>query len=425
MKIPLTPQGPSSLRVALTSFVLAIGLIIEIAIAGALILRPSGGSVGAGRIFFLGIAQLPYILSLISLLVFKKPISVGLAAGIAAAVCGLALLFELLLAAFGAFFYSWVVKDDPAPFSLLLWLILANFFTLVIALSAAKCAPGAFTRALLGTIGYCVLGAGAVQSFVQTQWKDSLKAEGATNTAAHGLFGLTACLNQFKFHNPESGYPATLEAISATSGCDAKLADENVFDSYTLQYIPLHSDPAKATFTGFKLLATPRGRKRPGLEPLLSDDSGSFFQLYGWSQPDQQPQIRPIFVETPLSSLGGAIKDFAKQHPDHPVPLNFDDLVGSASPLQNHGPTGSLGTKFQSGYFSLEYFPPGTGHLGEYSLTATCTYYGSYCLRSYILDSSDNIHATGEPRAATLHDSVVTGDCLLLAKCDGLVWPAQ
>jgi hypothetical protein len=256
------------------------------------------------------------------------------------------------------------------------------------------------------------------------EWKDSLKAAGTTDEAAKGLFALTACLNQLRFHDPESGYPATLESILSASGCDAKLANENAFKAYTLRYIPLHSDPAKATITGFKLLATPRGRKRRGLEPLLSDDSGSFFELQGWSLPDQQPQIHSIFVDCPLPSLGVAIKDFAKQRPNHPMPLNFDDLVGPPFPLQNHGPTGSLGTKFQSGYFSLEYFPPVTGHPGEYSLTATCTYYGSGCLRSYLLDSSDNIHATGEPRPATANDPVVSWDCPTLAKCDGLVWPA-
>jgi hypothetical protein len=422
MNLPLAPQEPSPLRRTLTPFVLAIGIIIEIAIARALILQHQGGSAGAGHAIFFGIAQLPYILTLILLLLSRKLSAVGLAAGIATAICGVALLFEIILACFGAFFFSWVAKDDPAPFSLLLWLILTNAFILFIGLSARRWAPGVFSRALLGTIGYCMLGALALQSIARIEWKDSLKAEGTTNTTAHGLFALTSCLIQFKFHNPESGYPATLESIS--SGCCAKLANKDVLNGYAVQYIPLHSDPAKTTFTGFKLLATPRGRKRPGLEPLLSDDSGNFFQLYGWSQPGQQPQIRPIFVDTPLRSLGGAIKDFAKQHPDHPVPLNFDDLVGPASPLQNHGPTGSLGTKFQSGYFSIEYFPPITGHSHEYSLTATCTYYGSDCLRSYRLDSSDNMHVTGEPRPATVSDPVVSRDCLMLAKCNGLVWPA-
>jgi hypothetical protein len=423
MNLPLRPQERSPQKKTLTPFVLAVGIIIEIALASALILQHQGGSAGGGHPLFFGIAQLPYILALILLLLSRKPSAVGLAAGIATAVCGVALLFEILLACFGTFFYSWVVKDDPAPFSQLLWLILTNASTFFIGLSARRWAPAVFSRALLGTIGYCMLGAWALQSIARIEWKDSLKDEGTTNTAAHGLLALTACLIEFNFHNPESGYPATLESIS--SGCHVKLANKDALTGYTLQYIPLHSDPAKTTFSGFKLLATPRGRKRPGLEPLLSDDSGNFFQLYSWSRPGQQPDIRPIFVDTTLGSLGGAIRDFAKQNPDHYVPLNFDDLVGPASPLQNHGPTGSLGTKFRSGYFSIEYFPPITGHAGEYSLTATCTYYGSGCLRSYLLDSSDNMHVTGEPRPATVSDPVVSRDCLMLAKCSGLVWPAS
>ena len=293
-----------------------------------------------------------------------------MAAGIATAVCGVALLLELLLAGFGAFFYSWVVSDDPATFSLLLWLILTNVFILVLALFAGKWAPRAFSRALLGTIGYCVLGACALQSLARMEWKDSLKAEGTTDAAAKGLLALTACLNQFRFHNPGSDYPSALESISSASSCDTKLAIEDALRGYTLQYIPLHAEPAKATVTGFELLATPRGRKRPGLEPLLSDDTGSFFQLHGWSLAGQQPQLQAIFVDCPLPSLGVAIKDFAKQHPNHPMPLDFDDLVGPASPLQDHGISGSLGTKFKSGYFSLEYFPPVSHKPGEYSLTA-------------------------------------------------------
>ncbi len=241
-------------------------------------------------------------------------------------------------------------------------------------------------------------------------------------TAARGMRALIVCLNQSRFHNPSPGYPASLESIIAVSDCNPSFAKKDTFTGYELRYIPRH--PTGTTETaGFELVATPRGFKRTGLEPILSDDSGAIAELSGWSASVPKPQLLPLFDDGSTLALVAAAKDFATQDQNHRPPRTFDDLVGPSSVLSSHGPHGKLGTKFQSGYFSLEYFPPTVEGSNQFSIAETCTFYGMECLRNFLFESSGDIHYTTEPRPATHDDRLVSAACLTQAKCPGLIWP--
>lgn len=418
---PIRPGG-SSVSSKVAAWVLAFAIIIEISLARPLLLRDLGPNEIKGFTLF-GILQLPYVLSLAILLFGKIPMARDLARGIAMAVSTTALLVGSILALGLAFFRGWI-KDDPANYLPLLQVICCNVFVFVASIFSSSGHRRAFSIAYIVTGIYCLLIPSTMGSAWDRQRKNIEDASMMKFAAARGLPAMVACLHDSKLRNSSLVYPSSLQSIGGAPPCSSDFAHENPLVGYTLRYIPLRA-PDTNQVSGFQLVATPTGSKQRGLEPLLADDSGMIAELVGWSNSEQKPHMRAIFSEGDGIALVAAAKSFADKDPDHRLPRTFDDLVGPSSVLQSHGPNFKLGTKFQSGYFLMEYFPPTAQNPARFSVSKTCTSYGADCLRSYLFESSGEIRFTAERGSATNNDPVISVACLIQGECPDLAWPAQ
>ena len=72
--------------------------------------------------------------------------------------------------------------------------------------------------------------------------------------------------------------------------------------------------------------------------------------------------------------------------------------------------------------YETRYFPPHSGNVKEFALSAQCKSYGSNCLRSYFADYDGSIHATSEPRQATAGDSLAVRCEFAFGECPDVDW---
>lgn len=402
-------------------WVLGFALFFEIALVSPLLFHDLGPK-EMNRFVLFGILQLPYVLSLAVLVCVRNPVSIDFARGLAMAVSVSAFIAEAILAFGATLLWSWTVKDDPKSYAMLLILVGINVVIFFAAIFSGKGRRLVFSFAFLGTAVYCLLIPWTMKSAWNVQRVSSEQVRMTEFAAAKGMRALIACLNENRYHNPGSGFPVSLESIAGVSGCNASFSKKDAFAGYELQYIPSRA-AGSAEVTGFQLIATPRGFKTVGMEPIVSNDWGEIAEVSGWSTSAGTPQLLPLFNDGGALAVMAAAKDFAKQDPNHRAPRTFDDLVGPSSVLATHGPNGALGTEFQSGYFMLEYFPPASKHSDQFSMAQNCMNYGTDCLQSFLFESSGDIHFTAEPRPATRNDPLVSPSCLVQAKCPGLVWP--
>lgn len=402
-------------------WILGFALFFEIALVSPLLFHDLGPK-ETNRFVLFGILQLPYVLSLVALALVKNPASIDFARGLAIAVSVSAFIAEAILAFGATLLWSWTVKDDPKSYVMLLILVGINVVIFFAATFSGKGHRRVFSLAFLGTAVYCCLIPWTMKSAWNVQRVNSEQVRMTEFAAAKGMRSLIACLNENRYHNPGAGFPVSLESIAGVSGCNASFSKKDTFAGYELQYIPSRA-ASSPDITGFQLIATPRGFKMPGMEPIVGNDRGEIAEVSGWGTSAGKLQLLPLSNDGGALAVMAAAKDFTRQDRNHRPPRTFDDLVGPSSVLANHGPSGALGTKFQSGYFVLEYFPPTSEGSDQFSMAENCTYYGTYCLRSFLYESSGEIHATAEPRPATHNDPLVSPTCLIQAKCPGLVWP--
>ncbi|MGB8522863.1 MAG: hypothetical protein WCD43_07850 [Candidatus Acidiferrales bacterium] len=421
MSRPMLQSGATPVRVPAAVWILGFALSFEIALVSPLLFHDLGPK-EMNRFVLFGILQLPYVLSLVTLVCVKNAVSTDFARGLAIAVSVSAFIAEAILAFGATLLWSWTVKDDPKSYVMLLILVGINVVIFFAATFSGKGHRLVFSLAFLGTAVYCFLIPWTMKSAWNVQRVNSEQVRMTEFAAAKGMRALIACLNDYRFHNPGAGFPPSLQSIPSSSNCNPSFGTKDTFAGYELQYIPSHA-ASSAEITGFQLVATPHGFKTPGMEPIVSNDRGEIAEVSGWSTSAGKLQLLPLSNDGGALAVMAAAKDFTRRDRNHRPPRTFDDLVGPSSVLANHGPSGALGTKFQSAYFVLEYFPPLSEGSDQFSMAENCAYYGTDCLRSFLYESSGDIHATAEPRAATHNDPLVSPSCLVQAKCPSLVWP--
>jgi hypothetical protein len=244
---------------------------------------------------------------------------------------------------------------------------------------------------------------------------------------------VAACLIRHQFLHPEEGFPSSLSAIGPDWNCDRQIADpwglpgywtlySAVIDRSTgravdfrVQSIPLENGEwAGADKRGEVLVFTPVRENAVRRKP--AHNSG-------------RPYVMAVDRQNILSAVyevRSKVRYYMSTHdlghaPSSPVGV-FEPLQPSPFCSEQDDPKLSF-IKAEKGRvcYTTDYFPPTTEPPDSFAASVTCSSYGQECIRSYFMDSEGTVHATAEPRAATVQDPGLL-PCEATQVCDDPVW---
>jgi len=351
-------------------------------------------------------------------------------AGIAAALTAGSSLY-----AFFALLSLFLLRLSPPSYFLQQFLAILAFFScnVWIAISAgriaAKVRSGVFVAA--GVVTLACLG-GVEHTLRQMEIQLGREHEIGKAQAAQQLFApvveaqrmlasLAGCLILNESAHPGSGYPSTLDPAPADWRCDRKFV-ANAVKEYSLSYSPV-PDPATNRVSDFRLVATPQGTPVRGRYPLMVDSRGILFSAL-WEAPEQARAATSEARLSEIRQLQGSIQHYMNEKALAAAPPQLNAEIvgkeyGSEIPRIRED-----GTALETRQYAFHYVGPLPGRASQFALSAQCQSYGQDCLRSYFLDYSGVLHATGEPRAATAQDPPAM-DCEESdAVCAGVIWPS-
>ena len=180
---------------------------------------------------------------------------------------------------------------------------------------------------------------------------------------------------------------------------------------FGITYTPL-TDATSGLVKNFQLTAIPLEKGIRAHYPLMVDSRGVVFSDANWSVTSSH------FIKAATSEERFAEIDQLKTNIDHyigekvlteaPATLNAE-IVGTTYGFYVPA-VDSNGTSMEIKNYAITYLPPKADRPSHYAISARCQSYGKDCLRSYFLDYDGVVHATGEPREATVDDPVAL-DC--------------
>jgi len=380
-------------------------------------------------LLWIALPAVPLVLSEILLsLTSEEWIAAG--AGIAAALTAGSFVYALV-----ALLFVFFMNFFPNPYfkqqflAVVVFLACSVWIVISAGRIAAKVRSGVFFVA--GAVTLIGLGGGQYalsQMEIQLDREHELgKAQAAQQLfapvveAQHVLMSLAGCLILNESAHTGSGYPSTLDPAPADWPCDRKFA-ANAVREYSLTYSPV-LDPATSHVSDFRLVATPQGVPVRGRYPLMVDSRGILFSAL-WEAPEQARAATSEARLSEIRQLQGSIQHY------------MDDKVLAAAPEQltaeivgteysSETPRlGEDGSALETRQYAFHYAGPRPERPSQFALSAQCQSYGQDCLRSYFLDYSGILHATGEPRAPTAQDPPAM-DCEESdAACAGVIWPS-
>jgi len=239
--------------------------------------------------------------------------------------------------------------------------------------------------------------------------------------ARETIIGLTACLIRNHMLHPEAEYPATLNPRPADWACQTKFATDAV-PEFTLNYEP-QKDAATGRITDFQLTAMPSRKGIRGREPLLIDSRGVVFVDYPWEMENVAPKVMVMpsdFSNSQIESLMLNLDRYIKDKGNGLAPAALNAEIGGAgyeTPISEGGRT-----RLEARDYQTLYWPPKTGDLSKFAISAQCKRYGEICLRSYFFDYDGSLHATGEPRQATADDPAPPRCEKGASECEDMIW---
>jgi hypothetical protein len=239
--------------------------------------------------------------------------------------------------------------------------------------------------------------------------------------ASQRIVALAACLFQNHMRNPEAGYPEALEPPAKDWNCDTKFAAD-VVPEYTVTYVP--EPDASGRVTNFELTAIPKAKGVNNRDPIMIDNRGLVFVYYPWWREDVVAKAMVRSNDLKYSQI-----DVLRRNVEQYIKDKNEGLAPTALNAYSVGSLGHEvpsieddGMRLETRDYETRYFPPHSGNVKEFALSAQCKSYGSNCLRSYFADYDGSIHATSEPRQATAGDSLAVRCEFAFGECPDVDW---
>jgi len=245
--------------------------------------------------------------------------------------------------------------------------------------------------------------------------KEKMRYLGASySPPEYHLGALMACLIRYRSRHPGSKYPASLRDIGLAWNCSPDMGDPWAISGYWIDYWPVSYG------SDFRVEAVPA--RRAGAPMPAGDARGEVFQFFGLAASAAQRSLAEakgrFSVQTmdagaiPLGALGGvrySIREYMRTH-GGAAPSSLIGVIDQNQMPQQHCSGSDVPENLVIGgsrgwnCYAINYSPPSASSSASFAVSVECLSYGNGCIRSYFLDYDGTIHATPEPRPATVQD---------------------
>lgn len=242
---------------------------------------------------------------------------------------------------------------------------------------------------------------------------------------------LTACLIQYRETQPSGEFPVSLAnlpgdlKLPSEKPCDAAVAKPGMLSDYTITYTP-EPDVATGKIKDFRLLAMPDKKGLDYVNPILSDSRGRVWVYNLWWGTEQGEHLAPELAEQPddwtashILSLSSTIRYEMKEKAMERPPSSLSELQLNTSAQEATSSPDILNEP----PYTVQYFPPRPGSSEGFALSAVCQKYGDKCIRSFFLDTRDDIHQSAAPRPANTDDPLIPDCEKYVQGCRDIDWP--